>query len=249
LEIDGLITLWKRELRGYFREKSQVLGAVFTAMLWLVIFGIGISSMRFGRVSPEYKQFIFPGIIGMAILIVGIRSGFSILRDRETGFLRLILVSPLSQITIVTGKIFGGSSVATLQGMIVLLLGFMVDINITPLILILALPIMFLLSIGLVAMGLIIASFMDGFEGFNLVMSMLFLPMFFLSGALFPLNALPDWLVLAAYINPLTYGVDALRGVILGAPELAISWDIAILTVFSSLMLLLSALTFDREFN
>ncbi len=246
---EAVYALWKREVKGLARDKAMLFSPILTAVLWLGIFGAGIGEMRFGGAALDYNQFIFPGIVGMAVLITSIRSGVSILRDREFGFLRVILAAPLSRSMVVAGKLLGDGTAATLQGIVVLVLAFAVGLSPGPAAIASSVLTMFLLSIGLVGLGMAVASRMDSFEGFNLVMSALFLPMFFLSGALFPARALPDLLAEIAYFNPLTYGVDALRGIFLGQgqAEFSLLVDLSVLASFFVLMAAVDILSFRDE--
>lgn len=246
-ELEGIYTIWRREVRRYMRERALVFSTVFMSLLWLVIFGVGIGSMRFGRMQGDYQAFLFPGIIGMALLVTSIRSGISIIRDTELGFLRVVLISPVSRSAIVLGKALGGSTVAVFQGAVILLLSFIVGVTLDPYIAIYSIVIMVIMALGLVCMGLVIASLQRSFEGFNLIMSLLIMPMFFLSGSLFPVHILPDWMKTLTYLNPLTYGVDALRTVIIGMSSFSLVTDLIILTGYAFLMLALAVFTFERK--
>lgn len=246
-ELEGIYIIWLREVRRYMRERAQIFSTIFMSLLWLIIFGAGIGSMRFGRMSENYQAFLFPGIIGMVLLVTSIRSGISIIRDREFGFLRVILIAPISRTSIVLGKTFGGGTVAVFQGTIILLLSFIVDVSLSPLTALYSIAIMILMALGLVCMGLVIASFLESFEGFNLIMSLLIMPMFFLSGALFPIHVLPAWLKNLTYINPLTYGVDGLRTTILGISAFSLQVDLTVLVCFAFLMLGIATKTFERR--
>ncbi|MEE8423691.1 MAG: ABC transporter permease [Thermodesulfobacteriota bacterium] len=246
--IESLYILWKREVKRYLREKSQVFSSLFLSIVWLIIFGTGIGSMKFGPASAgEYSAFLFPGIIGMLILITSLRAGVSVIRDRDFGFLRVLVVSPVSTTTLVLGKGLGDGTVAMSQGVMILILSFIVDVPLYLDSLILSIPIMLLISAGLVALGIVIASFMHSFEGFNIIMSLLFMPMFFLSGALFPIKILPGWLKNLTYINPLTYGVDALREIILKTSNFPLLTNVVILVIFDVLMIALAVKTFGRK--
>ena len=246
-ELEGVYVIWKREVRRYMRERALVFSTIFMSILWLVIFGIGIGSMRFGRMAGDYQAFLFPGIIGMALLVTSIRSGISIIRDRELGFLRVVVLAPVSRSAVVLGKALGGCTVAVFQGVVILFLSSIVDVPITSTIAIRSIIIMTLMALGLVCMGLVIASLLRSFEGFNLIMTLLIMPMFFLSGALFPIHIMPDWMATLTLINPLTYGVDGLRSVIIGMTAFSLKIDLLVMAGYALLMLGLAVWTFERK--
>lgn len=245
----GIYSIWLREVKRYLRDRSQVFSTIFTSLLWLVIFGIGIGSMRFGRIS-DYQSFLFPGIVGMALLVTSIRSGISVIRDRDSGFLRFVLVAPVEKREVVFGKILGGVTVAVLQGVILLILSFVAGLHISFVTFLYALALMIIISAGLVCIGLIIASQHESMEGFNMIMSLLIMPMFFLSGALFPIRGLPDWLQSITYFNPLTYGVDALRTLLAGESVFtlfSLKNELIVLVLFAVFMQAISIKAFEKS--
>jgi ABC-2 type transport system permease protein len=221
--------LWKRDVLRFSREKKQVVSMIFLSLVWLVIFGKGIGSMR---IVTKYDVFIFPGVVGMVLLVISLRSGVSVIRDREFGYLRVIMASPIEKSSIILAKILGGSTAAVSQGVLLLLLSFVVNVSWGIKSFIYSIGIMFLLSFGLVGLGVVISSFLESFESFNLVMSLLFVPMFLSSSALFPIEALPPWMKSLMFVNPFTYGVDALREAIIGTPEIGLGKDLTILFLF-----------------
>lgn len=247
-EFEGIYTIWLREAKRYIRYKSRIVTAIFTPLLWLLVFGIGLgSAIRFGGTAGGYQSFIYPGIISQTILFTCVMSGIGIIMDKQYGFLKEIMVAPLSRASISLGKALGISTGAIIQSIILLLLSFVVKVEMTPVIFILAIFISTIIAIGFSSLGLLIASFMDSMEGFNLVMSFVILPIFLLSGALFPVSGLPKWLSIIVYLDPLTYGVDALRGVILGKSVFPVEINVIIITVFAIAMILLSALAFTKK--
>lgn len=244
----AIYTIWLREVKRYTRERSRLITSFTTPLLWLVIFGIGIGRMGIAwNISGySYQAFIFPGIIGQTLLFTAIWSGISVIWDREFGFLKEILVAPISRTSIVLGKALGGATSAFLQSLLLLPFSFIVGIRLTPISLFASLPVMFLIALGLVTIGLSLAARIESLEGFNLIMSFVIMPMFFLSGALFKIDSLPEWLRILTYIDPLTYGVDALRIILLGdGNSFPIYIDILILIGFAAAIILIAA----REFQ
>ncbi|MDP1551625.1 MAG: ABC transporter permease [Methanobacteriaceae archaeon] len=247
-ELEGIYTLWLRETKRFFRYRSRIITSVVTPLLWLIIFGTGLgSAVRFGNMPGGYEAFIYPGIIGQTVLFTSIFSGLSVIMDRQYGFLKEILVAPISRPSIVLGKALGISTAAVIQATILLLLSFIVGVSMTPMVFILCVGIALIMSVGLGGMGLVIAAFTDSMEGFNLIMSFIVLPMFLLSGALFPITGLPSWLQTGVYLNPLTYGVDALRYAILGESALPLGISIIAISVFAVLMVLVSSIIFSKK--
>lgn len=247
-ELEGIYTIWLREMKRFVRYRSRILTSVVTPLLWMVIFGYGLgSAIRFGNMTGGYQAFIYPGIIGQTILFTAIFSGVSVIIDRQYGFLKEILVAPISRPSIVFGKAIGISTASVIQGIILLVLSFVVGVQMTPLIFIACTLIMIPISVGLAGVGLLIASFTDSMEGFNLIMSFVVLPMFLLSGALFPVTGLPELLQFAIYLDPLTYGVDALRNIILGQGAIPLYINVIVIMAFAIVMVFLSALMFSKK--
>lgn len=247
-EVEGIYTIWLRETKRYVRYRSRILTSVVTPLLWLIIFGTGLgSAVRFGNIPGGYQAFIYPGIIGQTILFTAIFSGVSVIIDRQYGFLKEILVAPITRPSIVFGKALGITTGALIQGVILLLLSFVVGVQMTPLIFIASTLLMIPISVGLAGIGLLIASFTDSMEGFNLIMSFVVLPMFLLSGALFPVSGLPTLLQAAVYLDPLTYGVDALRQIILGTGAIPLHISVTVILIFMVVMVMASALMFSRK--
>ncbi|MDD1689604.1 MAG: ABC transporter permease [Methanoregula sp.] len=247
-EVRGIYTLWLREVKKFLREKPRLLNAFVQPLLWLFIFGTG---MRFsaGVTEYNYQEFIFPGLVCQAMLFTAMFMGISVIWDREFGFLKEILVSPVSRPSIFLGKMLGASTDVMLQGIIIFPFAYLIGARIGLLVFLEALPIMLLITTGLVCIGLTFASVMKSFEGFGLIQTFINLPMFFLSGALFPLTNVPDWLRWVSFCNPLTYGVDAMRTVMMGnvfVPLFPLYIDIAVLFGFAVVMFLVGTWAFSR---
>ena len=186
-EIRGVYTLWLREIKRFLRDRTRLVSMFIQPLLWLVIFGAGFG-LRFTIPGLSYQQVIFPGIVAQTLLFTSMFMGISVIWDKEFGFMKEILVSPISRFSIFLGKMFGDSSSAFLQGIIVFFVGIALGISIDPLTFLYALPIMILITFGLVSIGLTIASFMGNLESFGAIQTFINLPLFFLSGALFPLK-------------------------------------------------------------
>ena len=253
-EIRGVYTLWLREIKRFIRDRTRLVSMFVQPLLWLVIFGAGFG-VRFAIPGLSYQQVIFPGIVAQTLLFTSMFMGISVIWDKEFGFMKEILVSPISRFSIFLGKMFGDSSSAFLQGIIVFFVGIALGISIDPITFLLALPVMILITFGLVSIGLTIASFMGSLESFGAIQTFINLPLFFLSGALFPLKGpginLPSWLTAVATWNPLTYGVDALRSVILGSAwtplQIQPLWiDIGIIALFDVIMIAIGTWAFSR---
>jgi len=247
-EIEGIYTIWLREAKRYVRYKSRIVTAIFTPLLWLLVFGMGLgSSIKLGIGSGGYQSFIYPGIIAQTILFTCVMAGIGIIIDKQYGFLKEVMVAPLSRSSIILGKAIGISTGAIIQAIILLLLSFIVGVQMTPGIFIIAILTSIIIAIGLSGLGLFVASFMDSMEGFNLVMSFVIMPLFLLSGALFPVTSLPEWLNFIVYLDPLTYGVDALRYIILGKSVLPIEISLIVTLSFTVAMIFLSAFVFTKK--
>lgn len=243
----AVYVIWLREIKKFWREKPRVVTSIIQPVLWLFIMGIGIgSAFNRGGSGIDYVQFIFPGIISMAVLFSATNSGLSVVWDREFGFLKEILVSPVSRTAIVMGKVLAGSSTAVIQGMIVFLFAPFIGISLKVSAFFYTFAAMFLLAVALAAIGILLGTKIDSFHSFPLVSNFIILPMFFLSGAMFPLSDAPPWMLIASRINPLAYGVDLLHAAINGTGEFAILLNIAVLSGVAAVMLISSACLFNR---
>lgn len=251
-EIRGIYTLWLREVKRYLRDRARIISSFVQPLLWLGIFGSGI---RFAGnqlpVNLSTQQFIFPGIIGQTLLFTSMFMGISVIWDKEFGFMKEILVSPISRFSVFLGKMFGDSTDAVIQGTIVFALGLLLGLPLNLLMFLETLPIMILITFGLVSIGLTVASFMESLESFGVIQSFINMPLFFLSGAIFPIGTgVPTWLQVASSFNPLTYGVDALRTVILGdawSPLHPLYFNLLVVCAFDVVMITIGTLAFSRR--
>lgn len=249
-EFRALYTLWLREIKRFLRDRARIVISFVQPLLWLVIFAAGFGA-RISITGINYQQYIFPGIIGQTLLFTAMFMGVSVIWDKEFGFMKEILVSPVSRFTIFLGKMLGDSTAALLQGVIVFAFGFLLGIPFDPLTFFAALPIMLLITFGLVSLGLIIASFIGSLENFGAIQTFVNLPLFFLSGALFPITGTgtPEWLQVASSFDPLTYGVDALRTAILGSawtPMHPFYINIGVVVLFDVAMIAIGTWAFSR---
>jgi len=211
-----IYTIWLREVKVFIRERSRIVGMIGQPLLYLLIVGEGISAgmlLKDAR-GIDYLRFMYPGIIGMSVLFTSIFSALSIIWDREFGFLKEVLVAPVPRWAIAVGKICGGATVAMAQSLILIALAPLVGIRLTPLIVIELMVFCFLMSFAMTGLGVLIAARMRSMQGFQMLMNFLVMPLYFLSGAMFPIQSAPSWMKALMTIDPLTYGVDALRNIV-----------------------------------
>lgn len=213
----AIYILWLRQIKRYFRSKSRIVGSLGQPILFLVALGYGLNSVFAASGQGNYIQFLAPGIIGMSILFTAIFSGIEIIWDRQFGFLKETLVAPVSRFTIMFGRTLGGATTASLQGILVLVISLFIGFHPNWAGLIPALIIMVLIALVFTALGTAIASRLEDMQGFQLIMNFMVMPIFFLSGALFPLETAPAAIRWIAFFNPLSYGIDGLRATLTGA--------------------------------
>jgi ABC-2 type transport system permease protein len=219
--LGAIYIVWWRDLLRYWRDRARVAASLAQPLLYLVIFGTGLASSLGGGFASgtgiSYTQFIFPGVISMSVLFTSIFGAMSIVWDREFGFMRELLVAPIDRSAIAIGKTLGGATQAMIQGLILLVLAPFVGVALDLATVVEVIGLVFVLAFGLSAMGVALASAMRSMQGFQVVMNFLMMPMFFLSGALFPLVGLPGWMTVLTRLNPASYGIDPIRRVLLGA--------------------------------
>ncbi len=236
--------IWRRDLIRLSRDRAQIAGSLARPILWLLVLGLGLGSAFPGFGKGRYVEYLFPGIVGLNLLFASFLSAISVIWDREFGFLKEMLVAPISRTSIALGKAASGATVATLQGCLVL--GFLpvVGVSVNFFRLLFSFPIMFLIAFAMTGLGLFIASRMTSFEGFGTIANFIIMPMFFLSGAVFPLDTAPKALRVIGIINPLSYGVDALRGIFLNSGSLHLGLDLLIVVIFGGLSVSLAVWAF-----
>jgi ABC-2 type transport system permease protein len=239
--------LWLRQLKKYFRSKARIIGSLGQPILFLVALGFGFGPIFEKAGGGNYIEFLAPGIIAMSILFTAVFSGIEIIWDRQFGFLKETLVAPVSRLDIMIGRTLGGATASVFQGMIVLLLSLALGFRITNIWTIpLALLFMILIAVMFTALGTAIASLLEDMQAFPLIINFVIMPLFFLSGALFPLQGLPDAIHTIANIDPLTYGVDGLRYAFIGASHFALATDIVVLVGLVAAFTAIGAYLFSR---
>ena len=243
----AIYILWWRELKKYSRSRTQIVASLGQPLLYLLVLGYGLGPVFQQAGRGKYLQFMAPGVIGMVVLFSSIFSGIALLWDRQFGFLKETLVAPVPRLRVMIGRTLGGATVAMLQGMLMVIVCLIVGFRPTSLAAV-PLGLLFMLMIAVVfsALGVSIGSSLQDMQGFQLIMNFLVLPIFFLSGALFPLNNLPAVLAAVTRIDPLTYGVDGLRGALIGASRFGLLTDLAVLGVLAVALLCLGAWRFSK---
>ena len=240
------ITIAKRDIIRSFRQKSQLYSSIVRPVIWLFLLGTGLRGSFNAPEGFTYTQYIFPGMIVMNILFASIMSGTTIIWDREFGFLKEIMVAPMSRTSIVFGKTLSGSIIATIQGIIVLAFFPLVGLHLSFIQIILAILGMFIVAISITSLGIMIASKMTSFEGFGTINNFLVMPLFFLSGAMYPTDKVPTWLKPLIYINPVTYSVNLLRGIVLKTKTNYLA-DIGVIIIFALIVLSITVYIFVKD--
>lgn len=246
----AIYVLWLREMKRFLRAKSRIFGALAMPLFFLAFLGLGFRRMPIPGIdeSVNYINFLVPGILGMSLLFSSTFGGLSVLWDKEFGFLKEIMVAPVSRVSIVLGRIAGGVTTALIQGISILLISTLMGFKVGSfLMLLVALVFMVLISITFLGLGLIFASQMKDMHGFSIVMNFVIFPLFFLSGALYPLENFPSWLRYLSYADPLTFGVDGLRRALIGYSSFSILFNFILITGFALLMIILGAYLFEKS--
>ena len=250
MEANVVYVLVAREFKKFVRAKSRLISTLARPLLWLFLVGGGMSRIVTPELGTSYMKFIFPGILGMTILFSSIFSALSIIWDKEFGMMKEILVAPVSRFTVVIGKALSGTLISVIQTVIILMLFPFLGIEMGLSSICYAVAIAVLLSFCISSLGIVIATFYESFESFSVIMNFIIMPMFFLSGAMYPVNKLPEILQVITRLNPLTYGVDALKHVLLGESGIAdfpIVTDISVLVVSSIVFVSAAGILFERK--
>ncbi len=245
--MSAIYILWLRELKRYTRSRAQIVASLGQPMLYLLVLGFGLGPVFKRAGNGNYLQFMAPGVIGMSVLFSSIFSGLGLLWDRQFGFLKETLVAPVPWIQIMIGRTLGGSTVAIIQGLLVMticgLAGFRpVSLFAIPL----AVGFMILIAFLFAALGVAIGSSLQDMQGFQLIMNFLVMPIYFLSGALFPLVGLGKILKFITSLDPLSYGIDGMRSVLLNQSVFGAFTDLLVLVVVGSILLVFGAYRFSK---
>jgi ABC-2 type transport system permease protein len=245
--VNAIYILWLRELKRYSRSRAMVIASLGQPLLYLLVLGFGLGPVFQKAGEGSYLQFVAPGVVGMTVLFSSVFSGIGLLWDRQFGFLKETLVAPVPRLQIMAGKTLGGATTSMLQGMLVLIVCLIAGFRPAHLSTIpMAIVFMALIAIVFAALGMAIGSTLQNMQGFQLIMNFLVMPIFFLSGALFPLTNLPAVLSVITKLDPLTYGIDGLRGAFLGVSHFATLTNASVLCVAASLFLMLGAYMFSK---
>lgn len=249
-ELYAIYVMWLRQMKRFSRARSRILATIIQPLFFLIILGFGFNIATFPGLQGNYLHFLAPGIIAMSILFSSMFTGVAVLWDRQFGFLQEVLVAPVSRLSIVIGRTLGGATIALLQGFIILLISLGLGISIVgPGNFVLAVVIMILLSFSAVGFGLIIASVMRDFEGFQVIMNLILMPLLFLSSAFFPLGKTsPLWLKIIMFANPLFYMVDGIRGSLTGANNVfSPVLELGLIAVICMIVMGLGSYLFNRS--
>jgi ABC-2 type transport system permease protein len=240
--------LWVRQIKKYWRSKPRLIGTLAQPIVFLLMFGYGFGN-TFAQAGGNYLDFLVPGIIGMSIIFTAIFTGMEVIWDRQFGFLKETLVAPMPRMDVMLGRTLGGATVATIQGTIVLIISVLFGFRpINWLSVVPAIFIMFLIALIFSSFGTIIASFLEDMQAFSLIINFIIMPLFFLSGALFPLQGLPIWLSSVSRIDPLTYGVNAMHILLanISYHDLGLGASAIVLIIMSFLLLLAGSYSFEK---
>jgi len=249
-ELNAVYTIWLREMKKFVRSKSRIVGNIAVPFFFLAFLGVGIdASFNLGGSfeGVRYLEFLTPGIIAMTLLFSSIFAGISVLWDRQFGFLKEILVSPVKRMSIIFGRVLAGMTTGIIQALIILGISLILGVPINSFFGVLAaLVFILLISMSFVSLGIAFASKLQDMQGFQMIMNLIIFPLWMLSGAFFPLEGAPTWLATLSYLDPLTYGVEGLRWSLLGISYIPWTISIAVLAGFSFLMIVLGSYLFSK---
>jgi ABC-2 type transport system permease protein len=243
----AIYVLWIREVKRYFRSRAQIVGSLGQPMLYLFVLGFGLGPVFQRAGQGSYLQFVAPGVVAMGLLFTAIFAGIGLMWDRQFGYLRETMVSPVPRLGLMIGRTLGGATVALMQGSLVMIVCFLAGFRPTNWAMMpLAFAFMVMIAFVFAGLGVAIGSILQNMQGFQLIMSFLVLPIYFLSGALFPLRNLPPALSFVTRLDPLSYGVDGLRGAMSGLSEFSVVTNFAVLAAVAALFMMIGSKLFSR---
>ncbi|MBI4823654.1 MAG: ABC transporter permease [Nitrospirae bacterium] len=253
MKFNAVYVIVAREFKKFIRERSRLISTLARPLVWLFLVGAGLSRLVRPVEGVSYTQFMFPGILGMTMLFASIFSSISIIWDKEFGFMKEILVAPISRLSIVLGKALSGTIVSSIQALIILLFFPLIGLRLGIFEVVEVALICVMVSFCISAFGIVLATFYESYESFSVIMNFIVMPMFFLSGAMYPIKLLPEVLRLVAMVNPLTYGIDALKHIVSPletgpmGPDFPLIADISVIAFLSTAFVLLGARFFERK--
>lgn len=242
-----IYALWLRQMKRYFRSKSRIIGSIGQPLLFLLALGYGLGSVFQRAGQGNYIEFLVPGIMAQTVLFSAVFFGINIIFDKQFGFLKETLVAPVSRLNIMLGGALGGATTSVFQGLLVFVISLFIGFHpynwaLVPV----AFLILALFGISLASFSSGIGAFVNDFQGFQAINQFLIFPLFFLSGALYPLNSVPTALQIIAYINPVSYAIDAMRATMLGQTHYGLALDLAVLTVTAIILVVFGAYRFKK---
>ena len=239
--------MWLREVKRFLRSRSRIIGSLGQPLLFLLALGYGLGGVFAKAGQGNYIEFLAPGVICMSLIFTAIFGGIQVIWDRQFGFLKETLVAPVPRVAIMIGRTLGGATVATFQGCIVLFITLFIGFHPSSWVFVIpAILVMLLVSTLFASLGMMIGSLLTDMQGFQLIMNFLVMPLFFLSGALFPLSGLPTFMVYITRIDPLTYGVDAMRALLISSSQYSIGVDVSVLFVITAIFVGLGSYFFSK---
>ncbi|MEO8957092.1 MAG: ABC transporter permease [Ktedonobacteraceae bacterium] len=247
IDLEGIAMIWRRDMVRLWRQRSRLLGAVARALVWLFALGFGLRGSLGTIAGFSYEQFVFPGVIAMTVIFSGLQSAVSIVYDREFGFLKEVQVAPTPRSTLVIGKCLGGASSSTVQALIILFFAPFASVTLNPLNILGTVVVTFVTALAIAGLGVVIAMWITDFENFGTIQNFITLPLYMFSGAIFPTRSVPPWLHAILLLNPLSYGVNAIRGVLLGYDIASVPFNLAVLLGFTVVMVIIAIAMSHKE--
>ncbi len=247
IDPEGIAMIWRRDMVRLWRQRSRLFGAIARALVWLFALGFGLRGSLGSIAGFSYEQFVFPGVIAMTVIFSGLQSAISIVYDREFGFLKEVQVAPTPRSTLVIGKCLGGASSSTIQALIILIFAPLASVALNPLNVLATIVATFITALAIAGLGVVIAMWITDFENFGTIQNFITLPLYMFSGAIFPTRQVPGWLHAILLLNPLAYGVNAIRGVLLGYDLASVPFNLAVLLAFTVVMVSIAIWMSGRE--